>query len=85
MKNYTPIDCYKLDLIKDIPKELELTIDQRDHLFTKNQKLKKVIWALGISLGCLLVFNIIKSYGKKQKTPQKETRSRQNQTKHQYH
>ncbi len=85
MKNQNIIDCYKLDLIKDIPEELKLTKSNRNDLFLQNQKLKKIIWTLGISLGCLLAYNLLKNYGKKQKEHQDKSISRENQTEHQYH
>ncbi len=84
MRNQHIIDCYKLDLIKDIPKELQYTTAQRDSLFSENQKLKNIIWALGISCGCLIIYNIIKNYGKKQRHPQEKTTSKKHQTEYQY-
>ena len=76
MKQPNFIDCYKLDLIKDIPEELTLANRQREQLLVKNQKLKKVIWTLSVGLGCLLIYTIINDYGKKKNT--KEHTQKQN-------
>ncbi|WP_027393519.1 hypothetical protein [Aquimarina latercula] len=80
MKNQNIIDCYKLDLVKDIPEELKLTKSHRNDLFLKNQRLKSIIWTLGISLGCLLAYNLLKNHGKKQKEHQGKSISRENET-----
>lgn len=71
MKNQNIIDCYKLDLIKDIPEELKLTKSHRNDLFSQNQKLKKIVWALGISLGGLLTYTWFKNYEKRKKNKQR--------------
>ena len=85
MKNQNIIDCYKLDFIKDIPKELELITDHRNDLFIENQKLKKVIWATSLSFVCLLAYIIIKNYGKKQKEHQGASLKKENATEYRYH
>lgn len=85
MKNQNIIDCYKLDFIKDIPEELELITDHRNDLVIENQKLKKIILATSLSFACLLAYNLLKNYGKKQKEHQDKSRSTKDQTEHQYH
>ena len=62
------IDCYKLEIIRDIPQELSVITHNRDSLFRENQKLKNIVWGLSISLGCVLVYNLINTiYAKKEK------------------
>ncbi len=71
MKNKNIIDCYKLDIVKDIPQELTVITRHRNQLIFKNQKLKKIIWVLSTGVGCLIVYQLLKSYGNKKnkKTP----------------
>lgn len=92
MENPNIIDCYKLDLTKDIPLEFDLLTEQRDQLIIENQKLKKIILALGIGVSCVIIYKIINTYGKKQKNTKEKTFSKKpisssgkNRSKHRYH
>lgn len=67
MKNQNIIDCYKLDIIKDIPLELDLITQNRDQLLFENQKLKKILLALSVGLGGIIAYKIINYYGKKKR------------------
>ncbi len=84
MKNSNIIDCYKLDLIKDIPVELDLLTQHRDQLLLDNQKLKKVILALGIGFGCIIIYKIVTTYGKKQRKNEEERYFEDDKREHQY-
>ncbi|MBG6131767.1 hypothetical protein IWQ47_003491 [Aquimarina sp. EL_43] len=72
MKHPNIIDCYKLDLIKDIPLELDLLTQHRDRLLLDNQKLKKIILALGIGFGFIIIYKIVTTNGKKQRKNEEE-------------
>ncbi len=73
MKHTNIIDCYKLELIKDIPRELTETISHKNHLLVQNQRLKNIIWSLGISVSCLLLLNLFQHYSKKQQVHPKKS------------
>lgn len=92
MENSNIIDCYKLDLIKDIPLEFDLLTQQRDQLMVENQKLKKIILALSIGVSGVIIYKIINTYGQKQKNTKEKTlpkkptfSSGKNRSKHRYH
>lgn len=85
MKNQNIIDCYKLDIIKDIPLEHLRLEQQIDDAISQNQMLKNILAVLGIGAGCVLLYKIVKNYGKKSTENEENFHCQENQGEYQYY